>query len=132
MARALALEAARDADAFRWLALAFKRVRNITDGQPDGTVDPELFQQAEEGELHDHTEAFARRLEECLEHQRFGDAFGAMAELADVLEKFFVEVLVMHDDEKLQRNRIALLKTLGREFEKLADLSKLQIEGGNE
>ncbi len=131
VARAQALEGARDADVFRWLALAFKRVRNITDGQPDGTVEPELFQQAEEGELHDNTVAFARKLGESLATQRFGDAFAAMAELADVLEKFFVEVLVMHDDEKLQRNRIALLKTLGREFEKLADLSKLQIEGGD-
>jgi glycyl-tRNA synthetase beta chain len=132
VARALALEAARHADAFRWLALAFKRVRNITDGQPDGTVDPEMFQQAEEGELHDHTVAFARKLGDSLATQSFGDAFAAMAELADVLEKFFVEVLVMHDDEKLQRNRIALLKRLGREFMKLADLSKLQIEGGDE
>ena len=122
----------RDADAFRWLALAFKRVRNITDGQPDGTVDPGLFQQPEEGELHLHIEAFAEKLGECLATQRFGDAFAAMAELADVLETFFVEVLVMHDDEKLQRNRIALLKRLGREFMKLADLSKLQIEGGDE
>jgi glycyl-tRNA synthetase beta chain len=132
IARARALEAARDADAFRWLALAFKRVRNITDGQPDGTVDSGLFQQDEEGELHDHIDAFARKLEECLAAQRFGDAFAAMAELADVLETFFVEVLVMHDDESLRRNRIALLKKLGREFEKLADLSKLQIEGGDE
>jgi glycyl-tRNA synthetase beta chain len=132
VARARALEAARDAEAFRWLALAFKRVRNITDGQPDGTVDPGLFEQAEEGELHDHTEAFAHKLEECLATQRFGDAFAAMADLADALETFFVEVLVMHDDEKLQQNRIALLKTLGRKFEKLADLSKLQIEGGDE
>jgi glycyl-tRNA synthetase beta chain len=131
VARARALEAARSADAFRWLALAFKRVRNITDGQPDGTVDPGLFQQDEEGELHRDTEAFARKLEECLATQRFGDAFAAMAELADVLEQFFVEVLVMCDDEPLRLNRIALLKTLGREFEKLADLSKLQIEGGD-
>jgi glycyl-tRNA synthetase beta chain len=132
VARARALEAARGADAFRWLALAFKRVRNITDGQPDGVVDSGLFQQAEERELHDHTGGFADKLAECLATQRFGDAFAAMAELADVLEQFFVEVLVMHDDERLRRNRIALLKRLGREFEKLADLSKLQIEGGDE
>jgi len=131
-ARARALEGARGADVFRWLALAFKRVRNITDGQPDGTIDPGLFQQPEEGKLYDHTEAFAGKLEECLAKQRFGDAFAAMAELADVLETFFVEVLVMHEDEKLRLNRIALLKRLGREFEKLADLSKLQIEGGDE
>jgi glycyl-tRNA synthetase beta chain len=53
-----------------------------------------------------------------------------MEPLADVLERFFVEVLVMCEDAKLRANRIALLKELGREFFKLADLSKLQVEGG--
>ncbi len=128
--RARALESARAADAFRWLALAFKRVRNITDDQPDGNVNPRLFQQPEEGELHGLSEAFGAKLEECLAARRFGDAFAAMGELADVLERFFVEVLVMTDDESLRLNRVALLKTLGREFMRLADLSKLQIEGG--
>jgi glycyl-tRNA synthetase beta chain len=131
VARARSLDAARSAEAFRWLALGFKRVRNITDGQPDGTVDPAAFQQPEEGELHRHTEEFRTRLDECLAARRFDDAFAAMAKLADVLERFFVEVLVMTDDEATRRNRIALLKALGAEFMRLADLSKLQIEGGN-
>ncbi|HPA80499.1 MAG TPA: glycine--tRNA ligase subunit beta [Thermoanaerobaculales bacterium] len=131
VARARALEAARSAEAFRWLALGFKRVRNITDGQPEGTVDPALFQQPEEGELHRHGEAFRARLDECLEARRFDDAFAAMATLADVLERFFVEVLVMTDDEAARTNRIALLKELGAQFMRLADLSKLQIEGGS-
>ena len=131
VARARALEAARSAEAFRWLALGFKRVRNITDGQPDGEVDPAAFQQPEEGELSRHTSEFRERLDECLAAGRFDDAFAAMAKLADVLERFFVEVLVMTDDERTRANRIALLKALGAEFLKLADLSKLQIEGGN-
>jgi glycyl-tRNA synthetase beta chain len=132
VARARALEAARTADAFRWLSLGFKRVRNITDGQPGETVNPDAFQQDEEGELHRHTESFRERLDECLGARRFDDAFAAMAELADVLERFFVEVLVMTDDDAIRMNRIALLKILGTEFLRLADLSKLQIEGGNE
>ena len=130
-ARARSLEAARSAEAFRWLALGFKRVRNITDGQPDGIVDPAAFRQPEEGELHRDTEAFRERLDECLAARRFDDAFAAMAKLADVLERFFVEVLVMTDDKATRLNRIALLKALGAQFMRLADLSKLQIEGGN-
>ena len=132
VARARALETARESDAFRWLALGFKRVRNITDGEPDGVVDPDAFQQDEENELYRQTVAFGERLEECLEESRFDDAFAAMAELADVLERFFVEVLVMADEEDVKRNRIALLKLLGRQFSKIADLSRLQIDGGNE
>jgi glycyl-tRNA synthetase beta chain len=132
VARAHALEAARTADAFRWLALGFKRVRNITDGQPEGAVNPETFQQNEERELFRKTTDFGEKLDECLAASRFDEAFRAMGELADVLEEFFVEVLVMTDDEAVRCNRIALLKTLGTQFMRLADLSKLQIEGGNE
>ena len=95
-------------------------------------VDPDVFQQDEEAELYRHTVAFGERLDECLEESRFDDAFAAMAGLADVLERFFVEVLVRADDEDIKLNRIALLKLLGNQFAKLADLSRLQIDGGNE
>jgi glycyl-tRNA synthetase beta subunit len=37
---------------------------------------------------------------------------------------------VMCEDERVCDNRIALLKELGRLFMNLADLSKLQVEGG--
>jgi glycyl-tRNA synthetase beta chain len=131
VARARALEAARTASEFRALGLAFKRVRNITDGQGDGAVDPGLFCQPEETELHEASGKFHDRLEACLEDGRFSEAFDAMAELADVLDRFFEEVLVMAEDDAIRSNRIAVLKTLGRDFLTLADLSRLQIEGGD-
>jgi len=61
---------------------------------------------------------------------RVEEAFAAMEPIADILERFFVEVLVMCEDERIRLNRIALLKELGRQFMGLADLSKLQVEGG--
>jgi glycyl-tRNA synthetase beta chain len=132
VARAEALERVREAASFRSLALAFKRVRNITGGQPDAMVDPELFTQPEEHELHRATRDFRSALRRLLPERRMDEAFAAMEPLADVLERFFVEVLVMCDDEKLRSNRIALLKDIGREFSQLADLSKLQVEGGDQ
>jgi glycyl-tRNA synthetase beta chain len=132
VARAEALERVREADSFRSLALAFKRVRNITEGQPDADVDSSLFDQAEEKELHVATREFQSALGRFLPEHRVDEAFRAMEPLADVLERFFVEVLVMCEDEKQRANRIALLKNLGREFSELADLSKLQVEGGEE
>ncbi len=132
VARAEALEKVREADSFRSLALAFKRVRNITEGQPDAEVDPGLFEQAEEKELFEATINFRTALGRLLPEHRVGEAFAAMEPLADVLERFFVEVLVMCEDEKRRANRVALLKDIGREFTELADLSKLQVEGGEE
>ncbi|MFV2073473.1 MAG: glycine--tRNA ligase subunit beta [Thermoanaerobaculales bacterium] len=130
VARAEALEEVREGQTFRDLALAFKRVRNITDGQPDADVAPALFEQAQESELYDATEEFKRALGVFLPERRLGDAFAAMAPIAEILDRFFIEVLVMAENERVRANRIALLKMLGREFLKLADLSKLQVEGG--
>ena len=130
--RAKALEKVRMSDNFRTLALAFKRVRNITDGQPDRGVDPDLFEMDEERELHEKTVGFADTLNGLLPEGEVEEAFAAMEPIADVLERFFVEVLVMCEDERVRDNRIALLKELGRQFMELADLSKLQVEGGEQ
>ncbi len=132
VARARALEGARHAPEFRSLSLAFKRVRNITDGLPASGIDPTLFEQPEEEELHRMAGAFHDRLDAALAEGRFDDAFRAMGELARSLDLFFDEVLVLTDDQRVRANRIALLAGLGRDFERLADLSKLQIEGGDE
>ena len=130
VARAAALQTVRGAESFRSLALAFKRVRNITEDQPDAAVDVELFEHAEERELHEATLSFGSNLRGLLPERRVEEAFKAMEPLADVLERFFVEVLVMCENDELRANRVALLKNLGREFSELADLSKLQVEGG--
>ena len=98
--------------------------------EPDAEVDLELLEQIEERELHEAIRKFGRGLEDLLPERRVAEAFAAMEPLADILERFFVEVLVMCDDERVRDNRIALLKELGRLFMDLADLSKLQVEGG--
>ncbi len=130
--RARALEAVRHRPEFLALALAFKRVRNITEGQPDAGVDPALLTEAAERELHREAEAFHETLERELAAGRVEEAFAAMGRLAEVLDRFFVEVLVMAEDESIRANRIALLKQLGRDFLALADLSRLQVEGGEQ
>ena len=131
-ARAEALDAVRTSDRMRALGLAFKRVKNITEEAGETVVDPELFEQDEERELHAAADVFADRLAGCVGARRFDDAFAEMGKLAEVLDRFFVEVLVMCDDEKIRDNRVALLTKLRRDFLTLADLSRLQVDGGKE
>jgi glycyl-tRNA synthetase beta chain len=128
--RAEALERVRTSENFRILALAFKRVHNITDGQAGRGVDPELFEMAEERELYTATREFEKQLQDLLPKKKVEQAFLAMEPIAEILERFFIEVLVMCEDERVRDNRIALLKELGRQFMTLADLSMLQVEGG--
>jgi len=131
VARARALDAVRTSPQMRALSLAFKRVKNITEDAPEPLVDPGLFETDEERELYAASEVFATRLGECVGARRFDDAFASMGELAEVLDRFFIEVLVMCDDQKLRDNRVALLTGIRREFLTLADLSRLQVDGGN-
>lgn len=130
VARAEALESVRSNESFGALALAFKRVRNITDGKVEGDVDPSLFEHEEETDLHDAVLKFHTALERLLPEHRVTEAFEAMIPIADTLDRFFIEVLVMADNKDVRANRIALLKLLGRDFLTLADLSILQIDGG--
>ncbi|MCG6964202.1 MAG: glycine--tRNA ligase subunit beta [Acidobacteria bacterium] len=130
LARAAALEEVRAAPEVRALALAFKRVRNITDGQPEAAVDPVLLKEPAEADLQREATAFHDVLEKHVAAGRVEEAFAAMGDVAETLDRFFIEVLVMTEDERIRLNRIALLKGLGRDFLTLADLSKLQVEGG--
>jgi glycyl-tRNA synthetase beta chain len=130
LARGAALEKVRAAPEIRALALAFKRVRNITDGQPEAAVDPDLLKEPAEADLHREAVAFHDALEKHVAAGRVEEAFAAMGDVAETLDRFFIEVLVMTEDERIRLNRIALLKGLGRDFLTLADLSKLQVEGG--
>ncbi len=132
VARAHALDAVRTSDQMRALGLAFKRVKNITEDAADTRVDPALFDQEEEREIHAAAGVFAGKLSECVGARRFDEAFAAMGALAEILDRFFVEVLVMCDDEKKRDNRVALLVELRRNFMTLADLSRLQVDGGNQ
>ncbi len=130
LARAKALEAVRSEPAFRSLALAFKRVRNITADQPDSELNEELLSEPAEKDLHRVWAAFHESLDILEPKRAYGEAFEEMRKIADVLDRFFIEVLVMAEDPSVRANRIALLKALGRDFMRLADLSQLQVEGG--
>jgi len=132
IARAKALDAVRTSPQMRALSLAFKRVKNITVDAPESAVDPGLFETDEERELHAAAKVFAARLGECVGARRYDDAFASMGELAEVLDRFFIEVLVMCDDSNVRDNRVALLTGLRNEFLTLADLSRLQVDGGKE
>jgi len=49
-----------------------------------------------------------------------------MVVLGDPLDKFFKGVMVMDNDSELRDNRLALLSSIVRLFNPIADFSKLQ------
>ncbi|KAF0133399.1 MAG: glycyl-tRNA synthetase beta chain [Candidatus Saganbacteria bacterium] len=59
-----------------------------------------------------------------------GDYNGALLELSALtqpIEEFFKKVMVMHEDERIKTNRLALLKTIEKLFFSYSDFTKLQV-----
>jgi glycyl-tRNA synthetase beta chain len=110
---------------FEQLAVAFKRVSNIIREAVSGDVVKEHFLEPIEAELHENTEAVGRKALEKLAAGSYLDALTEISNLREPVDRFFNEVMVMADDEKLRNNRLALLCSIARIFSNIADFSKI-------
>lgn len=127
-----ALAELRDEPDFEPLAIGFKRVVNILRKQAEEqaelaeAVDPELFEQDEERQLHAAYRDARAEVDEALQERDWRRACQTLIGLKGPVDDFFDNVMVMADDEGLRQNRIALLDELRDLFMKVADISKIQ------
>jgi glycyl-tRNA synthetase beta chain len=124
-----ALSLFRGSEDFQALSLAFKRVGNILTGQKPGDVDPAFFFEEDEKKLFEELERLRPRAEELIASGRYHEALQELSTLRGAVDRFFDEVLVMAEDQKLRENRLALLKRLQSLFSRVADLSQLVSQG---
>ncbi len=112
---------------FRDLSIVYKRVVNILKKQkPDvEKFSEELFSEDGERTLWREFKEFEKTYESYLEKMEFGKAMESILGLKPAIDKFFDDVLVMAEDEKVRNNRLSLLFFISREFKKLADFSKI-------
>lgn len=94
------------------------RVIRILKTNSASSVDKNMFKEAVEGMLYN---------EICNidETQDYASYLNSLEAINPVVEKFFAEVLVMDNDEKVKENRLALLTQLKKKYEILTDFSKL-------
>jgi glycyl-tRNA synthetase beta chain len=130
-ARARALARVKETDRFRPLAIGLKRCMNIlrkeADQVPEGPADPEAMVEEAERELY---RAFKALEAEAARRIAAGDYLGfleGISELKGPVDRFFDDVLVMHPEEKLRRNRLALLKEIADLFRQVAEFTHLQL-----
>jgi len=64
----------------------------------------------------------------ALEDENYLSAYAVLAELRPAVDRFFDDVMVMHEDPRVRDNRLALLRSLHELFSPLADFSRLQVE----
>ena len=108
------------------LAAANKRVLNILNksGRAEG-VDAYLLAADEERRLHLSLAALSLRVNAHLERGDFGQALKDLGGIRADVDAFFDKVLVNAEDERVRRNRLALLTELGTLMNQVADISKL-------
>jgi glycyl-tRNA synthetase beta chain len=123
-----AMEAFKSHPDFQPLAIAFKRVANIIRDFQGVAVDPSLFTESEERNLH---EAFLRIRGAVLDQITRGDyatALTGMAQLRGPVDAFFEGVLVMAPQENIRGNRLSLLAEISILFHDVADFSRIVTE----
>ena len=132
--RLRALKAIRKTKNFEPLAVSFKRIRRILEKanlseDPQRRVDKNLFEKDAEKQLYTAVRKAAGKVGDDKRAGRYQEALEEIAGLRKVVDQFFVEVMVMAENEPVRNNRLALLSELLREFTTIADFSEL---GGEE
>lgn len=125
-ARARALSDARSnsPELFEDLSVAYTRAAHLGDARLGIDCDPALLT-GPERILLDAIQEGERSVAACLAAKDFPGAFSALAELREPIDRFFVEVLVMDGDTRLQENRLKLLNRFSGVFADVADIGCL-------
>jgi glycyl-tRNA synthetase beta chain len=125
LARTLAAEA--PSEEFEQAYVAFDRSNRLA-GRADGAasaLDPALATDDAEVALIDALGSASPRIEAALGERDFRAALAAAAELGPPVDRFFDEVLVMAEDERVRANRLRLLLEVRDAVGSLGDLSQI-------
>jgi glycyl-tRNA synthetase beta chain len=127
-ARLKALRAFLDLPEATSLAAANKRIANIlrkSGESTHGNVDVEVLKDAAEVNLFDAMRGLRDPVSMAVAQREYANALGRLAQLRPPVDAFFEKVMVMDEDPRLRKNRLALLAQLHGLFIGIADLSRL-------
>jgi glycyl-tRNA synthetase beta chain len=125
---------------FRLVAVGQKRVANITRNTSRNTPrntrnipppDTSIFEQKEEKVLWEEAERIRPEVQSAVESRDYKKALELLLSIRPAIDRFFDEVFVMVDDERVRSNRLNLLARVRDEFLKVADFSRIVVESNN-
>jgi glycyl-tRNA synthetase beta chain len=135
VARAEAVKQVLHMPEFVAIGAACKRMRNILKQAAEKGVEPagnyEYLPEAAEEEktLMTYLERTGGKVETHRSKSEYLDALLLLSTAREPVDKFFDKVMVMVDDKEVRANRLALLRTLLKEFSTIADFSEIVTEG---
>ena len=127
-ARVAALKKVRGEERFLSVVLSAKRIANIVKDAPEYDLEPGALVELAERELFDAFAELRAEIVEALAERDYERVLFRTADLAPVLDKFFVDVLVMDPDPDVRANRIALLQALHRTISRTAKLTEMVVD----
>lgn len=127
--RVKALAALGTGPNFEPFILMAKRINNILKDAPACRVNPELFLEKEERDLHSTFTIISENVKPMIEKGDFGRAQSIIFRVQPLLNAFFDKVLVMAEDKKVRQNRLGLLQAIRKLLLQVADYSQVVVEG---
>lgn len=103
----------------------FTRAGNLAKNATTDAIDPALFAADGEKALYAALEKARRDIAAMTAARDYGGVLKALAGLADPIDAFFAQVMVMVEDTKVRDNRLALLKAVTGLAAGIADLGKI-------
>jgi len=131
LARSEAVKQVLHMPEFLAIGAACKRMRNILKQAEDKGITPtKTFEYLpdsahEEKNLAAYVEVNGPKVEALRKKKEYGAALMLLSTAREQVDAFFDKVMVMVEDEKVRANRLALLRTLLREFSTIADFSEI-------
>lgn len=110
------------------LAAANKRISNILKKSQEAvntTLDPSLFKEKAEQALFEKLHGLAAQAQSLYEAHNYTASLQVLAGLREAVDAFFNDVMVNAQETALRLNRLALLKLLHSQMNRVADLSRL-------
>lgn len=127
--RLKALDALKSSPNFEPLIIIAKRVNNIIQNQPVYKLNPSLLREKEERELHTTFSIIKENVLPMISKGEFMQAQRMILRIRSCINNFFDNVLVMEEDKRIRKNRLALLQLISKLLFQMADYSQIVIEG---
>jgi len=113
----------------RGVVASADRLSRIAGNAPHDQVMEHDLIEKEEKDLYELYLKVNWEVNENIKKEMWAQAARELSRLTDPIEIFFDKVLVMHENERLKTNRLALLKSMEKLYLSVADFRKIVIEG---
>ncbi|MEP6755050.1 MAG: DALR anticodon-binding domain-containing protein, partial [Chthonomonadales bacterium] len=130
LSRAQSLQSCSTRAEFTTVVQAAARVANILKSSKSGgaisDVSDALFADPSESALFESAVSIKQSVTIAAQSRQYDQVFVELATLSPEVDAFFLQVMVMAEDEAVRQNRLALLRLVDDLYRELADFTKIE------